>query len=59
MNIKRTKEWSIRGAVPGLIFFIFFSIMLIRVGLLKRDYLDKMKNLPLDKDSDSLQGGVC
>lgn len=36
--------------IPLLIFFIFFSVTIIRVIRKDKKFIDKMGNLPLEKD---------
>lgn len=46
--LRHTEGLETGGAIGIVIFFSFFVILLIYVWKMKKDYLDEMKNLPLD-----------
>jgi hypothetical protein len=50
-NVMKMGGTSLFGVISICIFFVFFSGMLLWAAVLKKPYLNLMRNLPLDDGS--------
>jgi len=51
-TLEQIEGVSIYPIISLLIFFVFFAIVTYMAMTASKEYVDEMKNLPLDKDDD-------